>query len=103
MNIKINIDVTKLDKSHFFKGKKGTYCELIIWERDEPDQYGNEFTVQQGISKEARDSGTKGEFVGNGKAMQQRSAPARQSRPQQRSFPSGVPKDEPADDSDIPF
>lgn len=60
------IDVTKLDKGHFFKGQKGTYADLVlIPNKDGVDQYGNDGFVSQGISKEARDSGKKGAIIGN--------------------------------------
>lgn len=64
----IKLDVTKLNKEHFFKGAKGTYCDLVVMENDEPDQYGNTHVVRQGVSKEARDAGTRGSIVGNGKS-----------------------------------
>jgi len=53
--IKIKIDVTKLDKSRFFKGAKGTYADLVIYENDQPDEYGNDFSVKQDCSKEDRE------------------------------------------------
>lgn len=60
------IDVTKLDKGHFFKGQKGIYADLVlIPNKDGTDQYGNDGFVSQGVSKEAREKGTKGAIVGN--------------------------------------
>jgi hypothetical protein len=60
------IDVTKLDKTHFFKGTKGIYADLVlIPNKDGADQYGNDGFVSQGVSKEARDAGKKGTIVGN--------------------------------------
>jgi hypothetical protein len=60
------IDVTKLDKAHFFKGQKGIYADLVlIPNKDGTDQYGNDGFVSQGVSKEAREKGTKGSIVGN--------------------------------------
>jgi hypothetical protein len=60
------IDVTKLDKGHFFKGQKGIYADLVlIPNKDGTDQYGNDGCVFQGVSKEAREKGTKGSIVGN--------------------------------------
>jgi hypothetical protein len=99
MPIRIKIDVTKLDKSLFFKGKKGTYCELTIWENQQPDQYGNTHSVKQSLPKERRDAGEKEKFVGDGKAFG--------NRPQQRQAPPQRPKqadpDLDADDSGVPF
>lgn len=64
------IDVTKLDKGHFFKGQKGIYTDLVlIPNKDGTDQYGNDGFVSQGVSKEAREKGTKGAIVGNYKKI----------------------------------
>lgn len=64
------IDVTKLDKGHFFKGQKGIYADLVlIPNKDGVDQYGNDGFVSQGVSKEAREKGTKGAIVGNYKKI----------------------------------
>lgn len=60
------IDVTKLDKTHFFKGQKGIYADIVLMpNRDGVDQYGNDGMVAQGISKEAREAGKKGAILGN--------------------------------------
>ena len=64
------IDVTKLDKAHFFKGQKGIYADLVlIPNKDGTDQYGNDGMVTQGISKEDREAGKKGAIVGNYKKI----------------------------------
>ena len=64
------IDVTKLDKGHFFKGQKGIYADLVlIPNKDGVDQYGNDGFVSQGVSKEAREKGEKGKIVGNYKKV----------------------------------
>lgn len=63
----LKIDVTKLDKSYFFEGKNGAkYADLIVFENREPDKYNNTHIVYQGLPKEARDAGKKGNIVGNG-------------------------------------
>ena len=64
------IDVTKLDKGHFFKGQKGIYADLVLIPNKEGvDQYGNDGFVSQGVSKEAREKGEKGKIVGNYKKV----------------------------------
>jgi len=65
MNLRLKLDVTKLDKTAFFKGKSGTYCDLVLWENDQPDQYGNTHSVKQDMGKERR--GEKTPYVGNAK------------------------------------
>jgi hypothetical protein len=61
--IKIKIDVTKLDKARFFKGAKGTYCDLVAWpNKNGADQYGNTHSVKQDKPK---DDPADLPFVGN--------------------------------------
>jgi hypothetical protein len=92
------IDVTKLDKSHFFKGQKGIYTDLmLIPNKDGGDQYGNDGFVSQGVSKEAKDKGEKGKIVGNYKKIHRPEAP--QAKPAAKAK---VPHD-PDQDDDVPF
>ena len=92
------IDVTKLDKSQFFKGQKGIYTDLmLIPNKDGGDQYGNDGFVSQGVSKEARDKGEKGKIVGNYKKIHRPEAP--QAKPAAKAK---VPH-EPDQDDDVPF
>lgn len=95
------IDVTKLDKGHFFKGQKGIYADLVlIPNKDGTDQYGNDGFVSQGVSKEARDKGTKGAIVGNYRKINRGGA-------DQGAAPKAKPKAEPdldlGPDDDVPF
>lgn len=99
-NIRIKLDVTKLKKEHFFKGAKGTYVDLTVWENDAPDEYGNTHAVKQSFSKEARDAGEKEPYVGNGKWMGQK-APAKPA-PKQAPKPQSDPDLDPDADS-VPF
>ena len=64
--ITVSIDVTKLDKSRFYKGKKGTYVNLTLIESPN-DQYGNTHLVVQSSTKEERDAGLVLPFIGNAK------------------------------------
>jgi hypothetical protein len=45
--ITAKIDVKKIDKAKLFKGEKGTYLNLTIWINDNPDQFGNDISIQQ--------------------------------------------------------
>ncbi len=91
------IDVTKLDKSHFFKGQKGIYTDLmLISNKDGADQYGNDGFVSQGVSKEARDKGEKGKIVGNYKKIHRPEAP--QAKPAAKAKVPHEP-----DQDDVPF
>lgn len=115
MPITISIDLKKIDQSKCKSHTNGAkYCEIVLMDRQ--DQYGNDYMVVQGVSKEERDAGVRGAILGNGKIRggQQQAAPA----PQQRcgySTPSGQPRtpqpnrrppvdpDLDVDQSDIPF
>ena len=64
--IRLNIDVTKLNKDWFYKGQKGTYVSLAIWpNRNGPDQFGNDVGVQQSPPKDFPNDTPKN-YVGNG-------------------------------------
>ncbi len=94
--ISVKIDVTKIDKERLFKGKKGTYMDLILIPTPN-NQYGNDYMCVQGVSKEEREAGIKGEILGNGK-MAVGSAPA-------PTADAGRPQTGPAEDidEDVPF
>lgn len=106
MIISLKLDVTKLDKSAFFKGTKGTYCDLTIFINDEPDQFGNNCSAKQDLGKERREEKL---YVGNGKIVSGGNPsppPARKQAqpPRRQSTPGHVPPDQ--DDSEfgeIPF
>jgi hypothetical protein len=102
--IKIKLDVTKIDKSRLYKGAKGTYLDLVIYENEQPDTYGNDYSVKQDCTKEDRDNGVKMPYIGNGKRIGQKAAP--QQAPQQttRNIPRAQPTAQVEDDQDsIPW
>jgi hypothetical protein len=68
----IKLDVTKLKKEWFFKGAKGTYVDLVLYENDRESPYGDTHTLKQSPNKEARDAGEKAIIAGNGKWMPQK-------------------------------
>lgn len=63
----VSIDVTKIDKTKLFQGKKGTYLKLTMALNDEKDQYGNDIAVWQEQDKEERDRPKN--YLGNGKVF----------------------------------
>jgi hypothetical protein len=79
MIIKLNIDVTKINKQRLHKGAKGIYANLTVLLRDEPDQYGNDGMIVEDVTKEERESGMKGTILGNAKIVGNRQAQAKQS------------------------
>lgn len=68
-----SIDLSKIDKNKIITKDKngqpfqngGKYLNVVVWVNDETDQYGNIASVQQGISKEERESGVKATYIGN--------------------------------------
>ena len=65
-HLRLKLDVTKLDKTVFFHGQNGAiYCDLTLWENDDPDKYGNTYSVKQDMGKDRK--GEKTPYVGNAK------------------------------------
>lgn len=60
MPISINVNVDKIDKSKIFKGKKGRYIDLVLFETPESD-YGDYMVKQRA------EAGAKTPILGNGK------------------------------------
>ena len=94
--ISISIDVTKLDKTRFYVGKKGTYANLTFRLNDEPDQYGNHGFIAEAVSKEERESGMRGTILGNGKVVwegesQTQAAPAQMPPMETPEFDDPIP------------
>ena len=58
------IDVTKIDKNKLFQGKKGTYLDLVLIPTP-GSPYGNDYMAVQGLGKEDREAGQRGEILGN--------------------------------------
>ena len=66
--IDISIDVTKLDKERFYKGKKGIYANLTMFiDTEVTGQYGDHGFLTQKISKEEKENGIKLPILGNAK------------------------------------
>lgn len=73
-----SIDLNKIDKSKvvttdkngnpFSNGAK--YYNIAVWINDNPDQYGNSASIQTSVSKEEKDNGIKGAYIGNLKDIQ---------------------------------
>ena len=99
IGISIKLDVSKLDKTRFFKGAKGTYCDLTAFvDLDSKDDYGQSGFITQELSKEEREAKVQMPIVGNttvfykdgGQAPQQSQAQQPQSVPQD-DFEDSIP------------
>lgn len=70
IGISIKLDVSKIDKARLFKGAKGIYLDATAFvDLDELDQYGNSGMITQDVTKEEKESGTKGAILGNTKVF----------------------------------
>ena len=106
--IRVKIDVTKIDKSKLFKGAKGTYLDLTLFET--PDsKYGDDYRVVQDLGKDARARGEKGAILGNGKIIgakpqQEREPQYDQAPPPASAQPARQQTKQPENlDEDVPF
>lgn len=102
VGVRLNIDVTKIDKSQLYQGEKGTYLNVTAFiDIDSADQYGNNGMITQELSKECRDAGNKGAILGNSKVFWRDGGNGQQQAPQQQTPQYNEP---PMDfDDDIPF
>ncbi len=103
IGLNLSIDVSKLDKSRFFKGKKGTYAKLTCFvDTEETSQFGDNGTITQELSKEDRDNGVKLPILGNAKIFWKdgQSGQQRKSRPQQQNNQNNGYD---VEDGEIPF
>lgn len=94
--ISASIDVTKIDKSRIVEGKKGKYLNLTIWIKDQPDQYGNDVSVEQTTEKDETKI-----YLGNGK-IKWTSDKKDESRKTSLDMASDTAKFQ-SDNSDLPF
>ncbi len=91
--ITAKIDCTKIDKRRLFEGSKGAkYLDIVLIPVSN-SRYGDDYLVVQGVTKEERANGVKGNILGNGKIMGGRNGNA----PQQKE-----PEPEVGDDQ-VPF
>ena len=65
--IKGSIDVLKINKEKLYKGKKGTYLNVVLIPTPNSD-YGDWMIVEE-ASEEERKGGEKGTILGNAKVL----------------------------------
>jgi len=70
IGISLSINLSKIDKSKIFEGKKGQYLDLTTFVNiDDADEYGKNGFITQSISKEDRSNGVKMPIIGNNKVF----------------------------------
>lgn len=67
--ISANIDLTKINKSKIYEGKKGKYYPISIVLNDEPGQYGDSGYIMTEQTKEERDAKMQKQYLGNVKVV----------------------------------
>ena len=82
-----SFDVSKITKDKLVQGKKGTYCSIIIWENDEPDQFGNVLSIQENLTKEERENNVKANYIGNCKLAEQQQEATQMSEEDKENLP----------------
>jgi single-stranded DNA-binding protein len=106
LGISIKIDVTKIDKSRIFVGKKGKYIDLTTFiDTDNESEYGDHGFISQSVSKEEKEQGVKTPILGNTKVfygLQQGNQQNSQTN-QQNSQTNQQQSQQPIPDDDIPF
>lgn len=92
--IKLSIDLKKIDQSKCKSHPNGAkYCDIVLIDSPQ-NQYGNDYMVVQGVSKEDRDAGVKGAILGNGKNFETKRTTPKKPAPQKHNQET---------DSEIPF
>ena len=67
--ISASIDLTKIDKTKIYEGKKGKYYPITIVLNDEVGQYGDSGYIQTEQTKAERDAKLPKTFLGNCKVV----------------------------------
>jgi len=81
----------KEQHSAFTKAQNGkVYFNILVWENDTPDEYGNHFSIQLNAKKDAPEEQKK-KYIGNMKYLDQAQPPK----------PGDIPA--PEDIEDLPF
>jgi len=66
VGLSVRVDVTKIDKERLYKGKKGTYLDLVTFvDLDNRDQYDNNGFISQSTTKEEREAEVQTPILGN--------------------------------------
>ena len=63
-----SINLNKIDKAKIIKGEKGQYLNLVIYVKDEANQFGKDVSIEQSVQK-----GDTKIFLGDGKVYKPKS------------------------------
>ena len=93
----LNLCLSDIDKSKIFTAKNGKkYLSVVVTERKEVDQWGNDLVVYVSQSKDERDNKSPKNYIGNGKTYGEKPTTA---------HPQESPQPQPLDEEteDLPF
>lgn len=92
VGVNLKIDVSKLDKSRFFRGQKGIYADITAFiDLDQEDQYGNSGFLTQSMSADERQAGVQMPIIGNSKIFYKNSQQSYQAPRQAQQPPQQQP------------
>ena len=93
----LNLCLSDIDKSKIFTAKNGKkYLSVVVTERKEVDQFGNDLVVYVSQSKDERDNRAQKNYIGNGKTYGERTTTAQPQEAQQ-------PQPQEQETEDLPF
>ena len=93
----LNLCLSDIDKTKIFTAKNGKkYLSVVVTERKEVDQWGNDLVVYVSQSKDERVNKSPKIYIGNGKTYGEKPTPA-----QPQEAPQPQPQEEETDD--LPF
>jgi hypothetical protein len=68
--LNLSIDVANLPKEKFVKGKNGkVYYNFTVSVNDETNQYGQNVSAFDSLTKEEREAGKQKTYIGNGRVL----------------------------------
>ena len=65
--INLRINVSRIDKSKLFHGKKGVYLDMTLFLEDEPNEYENNGVIRQSQTKQEREDKVQARILGDAK------------------------------------
>lgn len=91
----LNLCLSDIDKSKIFTAKNGKkYLSVVVTDRKELDQFGNDLVVYVSQSKDERDSKSPKNYIGNGKTYGEKQTTAQ---------PQEVPQPQDEETEDLLF
>ena len=93
----LNLCLSDIDKTKIFTAKNGKkYLSVVVTDRKEVDQFGNDLVVYVSQSKDERDSKSPKNYIGNGKTYGEKPTTAQPQEAQQ-------PQPQEQETEDLPF